>query len=272
MVGRYLCCCTAALGIGCSGAELGSGPSNFFPTSVQRLHASSQGLLLYLQDHDDFAPVANTWIDVLTPYVENVEVFNSPALSQYGYALNAEVAGSTAIDPSLVVGLFDSTIVERNATASVSTMPQPPRYDEGNTIAFLDGHVEHEVPILFTGLDGSKERIGRLGTAALMYAGDSDDVLPIGSWAHGLWPYLATDRAFRSPIFDAPSQNYGYAMNQELVGQSFAQIESPATAILFFDSTDLARDAVAATVTRPSPGRYEGFNTWVYADGTVSSG
>ena len=106
-------------------------------------------MLIYANDWNEDAPLANQWEDELLPYVKQDLLFHSPAVqyknkTEYGYALNSALAGlalPTLASPSTTISIFDSTVLIKNATASITTLPNPPRYGKLNTIVHADGHV-----------------------------------------------------------------------------------------------------------------------------------
>jgi len=120
-----------------------------YAESLQRVKQCLAANLIYANDCDDAFPLPEQWMDGMTPYVKSIRVFQSPAVEKqgvegrYGYAMNKEVAGHRQLDfadPLTTLAIFDSTRLRRNATAPVSTLPNPPRYGPNNTLGFLDGH------------------------------------------------------------------------------------------------------------------------------------
>jgi len=246
---------------------------------VRRIARLNQAFLLYASDHDDVAPLAVSWTDGLDPYVTQKNSFHSPVLgeSSYGYALNSAVAGqgiNGIPSPAATLSVFDSTASGRNAVADSSTLPNPPRYGTKNTRAFLDGSVadfEGENPGPEDLAAESRRRLKQLAVGVLLYAGDNDDWMPLANrWVDGLAPYVRQENAFRSPAVErTDATKYGYAMNLEVAGVSLLDLESPANTIVFFESTQLHRNATASLETEPSPARYPGGNARTYADGAV---
>lgn len=269
----------AALGawsIGCGG---GGSPPNEYRVSVNRLKAVDLGLLEYVSDYDDVLPPNDRWMDGLTPYTKDESLFRSPAVSAkgYGYAMNTAISGKNLPffpDTSVVVSLFDSTDLARNATAPLSTEPSPARYSGRNTIAYLDGHVNDETtvnpnpPTLY---QQSQTRLKSVSLGVVMYSSDYDEVLPLtNQWVDELMPYVKSDLPFHSPAMQIKNAaNYGYALNSAVAGQSVANIASPATTLSVFDSTVLSKNATAAISTLPNPPRYGKFNTLAYVDGHI---
>lgn len=127
----------------------GNPPPTLYSQSQSRLKQVDLGLLMYANDWNDVAPLTNQWVDELIPYTKQDLLFHSPAIqlknaTQYGYALNAALAGQSfpsLASPATTISVFDSTILTKNATASISTLPNPPRYGKVNTIAYADGHI-----------------------------------------------------------------------------------------------------------------------------------
>jgi len=217
-------------------------------------------------------------MDELLPYTKTEVVFHSPAVGSggYGYAMNSAIPGTILpqySNPSIVVTLFDSTDLARNATDSLTTEPIPPRYHGHNTIAFLDGHVQDEQavknppPSLY---QLSQSRLKQVNLGMIIYSNDYDNALPLANqWMDELVPYTKNDTLFHSPAVQLrdPS-NYGYAINSAIVGQISTNF-TQATTISIFDSTVLTRNATASTTTLPNPPRYGASNTIGYLDGHV---
>ena len=251
--------------IGCGGND---NDDELSALKLSRGDDVAKAYLLYTADHDDTLPLANKWVDGLGPYVRDPRSFNSPAVPEWGFALNEDAAGRpiTALDPNMIV-IFDSTLIERNATVPTTTLPVPPRYKDGNLIIRANGDVDGSTdgpPNLAT----ARDRIRQTGIAILMYASDWDDVLPTANWADPMLPYVRSERNYRSPMFDNDLSKYGFAMNEAIGGKRLLDVDQ-ATTLSFFDSTDLSRSAVAPTSTEPNPGRYGGVNAAVYLDGRV---
>lgn len=79
-------------------------------------------------------------------------------------------------------------------------------------------------------------------------------------------PYAPSTNVFQSP--GVANGQYGIALNQAVVGVPLNTLDRPNT-ILAFDTTVLGRNVVAAIGTQPNPGRFDGVNALVYADGRV---
>ncbi len=121
-----------------------------------RLAKVAAGLNLYAADNDDTYPPGVRWVDASWSYaakedpaVESESVFRCPAVSKlrtgdYGYALNSDLAGKRRdriLDPKTAPLAFDTSLTNRNASASLDTAPMPPRHRGGrsNYAATVDG-------------------------------------------------------------------------------------------------------------------------------------
>lgn len=106
------------------------------------------------------------------PYVKNENIFRSSHatpknLKDYGFAFRTEFSLKPLKDfpePARQVTLFDSTILSRNATSGLETLPKPGRYagnsEPGNLYGYVDSHVRFikDVDLYTPGPDG-KPRI-----------------------------------------------------------------------------------------------------------------
>lgn len=127
---------------------------------------------MYASDHDERYPVANQWVDVLTHYTKNQDIFRSSYatpknLKDYGFAFRSEFSLKPLkdfLEPECQVTLFDSTILSRNATSGLESLPKPGRYsrdsEPGNLYGYVDSHVRFikDVDLYTPGADG-KPRI-----------------------------------------------------------------------------------------------------------------
>lgn len=120
--------------------------------AVSNLKQSSLAVLMYSADWDDRLPPAVSWVDATVPYSKNEQIYKSPAASRqdkgaYGFAFRKELGLKKIAsyrDADRWAMIFDSTILSRNATSGLESMPVPGRYGSGtstsNGVAFLDGH------------------------------------------------------------------------------------------------------------------------------------
>lgn len=120
--------------------------------AVSNLKQSSLAVIMYSSDWDDRLPPGMSWVDATFPYAKNDQIYRSPAATKvdkaaYGFAFRKELGLKKIAsyrDADRWITIFDSTILSRNATSSLGSMPVPGRYGSGtntsNGVAFLDGH------------------------------------------------------------------------------------------------------------------------------------
>lgn len=114
------------------------------------------------------------------------------------------------------------------------------------------------------------ENLRQLYGALQLYAGSWDDTLPPAeNWSSALAEQGIDEEALRCP--DAPPGTQGYAMNSEVGGKRISEIASPAGTPLLFDSTLTGPNAHDNLSSLPSPGRHQGKNYVLFADGQVGS-
>ena len=91
----------------------------------------------------------------------------------------------------------------------------------------------------------NRANLRRLYTGMIGYTVDTDEVLPDGDWMDVILPYSGLDEsALRRP--GVAAGGYGYAFDSALQGVAVNSVASPDGAPLIFESTLLARNAVAA--------------------------
>lgn len=103
--------------------------------------------------------------------------------------------------------------------------------------------------------------VHRLMQSMLLYAEDYDSHLPVASrWADSIQPKLpanadgsAPDALFRCPVDVKP---FGYAFNDEFSGIRRADVESPATRVILFETTKNEKNAHDPQLSRPDPPRH----------------
>lgn len=248
--------------------------------SVQNIHTLATAMAAYTNDHDDVYPPTNRWMDALAPYVPDQNAFISPAIAnradEYGYAFNSILAGINThevMNPDTTVMLFDSTFLQRNATATTFSLPDPPRYDVSNTIAYAsgriqDGHLIDDGEEEPTSGEVALSRMRQLATGLAMYAGDYDDRLPLAhTWVDATLPYVKNEILYRSPALASDPNAYGFAFNVLNSGKTTTEFESPATTLSIFDSTLTQRNAFGNPETMPNPARYTEGNAQAFVDG-----
>lgn len=116
------------------------------------------------------------------------------------------------------------------------------------------------------------DRLKKLYDAVRFYADSYDDYLPPADrWMTALTDptqTFAEEEILRCPDA-ADTDRHGYAMNSALSGKRFSEIENPSGTPLFYDSSDLRKDAHDNLTSLPRPGRHMGRNNILYADGQV---
>jgi len=108
------------------------------------------------------------------------------------------------------------------------------------------------------------------GLGLLMYSQDYDERFPpaTAGWMDATVPYLKNNEDYQCPTVVATNPNgYGYAFNSAVAGSPLSSITAPATTLMIYDSSNLARNAVDALTSLPNPGRHSGLNNVCYADG-----
>lgn len=94
--------------------------------AMQNMQKISRACVIYGFINDDHAPLADSWMDALTPFTPlDSSSFHSPLLahttgssSQYGIAMNKEMSGSVLGDDSQSVLFYGSSSLDRNASGS----------------------------------------------------------------------------------------------------------------------------------------------------------
>jgi prepilin-type processing-associated H-X9-DG protein len=110
--------------------------------------------IMYASDYGDQLPDAMAWMDEINPYVKNEDCFRCPGIEGkdkgvFGYAMDLTMSGKLTekvAKPESTVLLFDSVLLARNACSGFYGLPNPPRHNKKNIVAFLDGHVKGLVP------------------------------------------------------------------------------------------------------------------------------
>ena len=101
--------------------------------------------LMYATDHDESLPLADSWTDSTSTYVDSQRQFSCPVVrrngGQYGYAAN-KLFGGKKIPASKgdQVILFETSNLVRNANGDPSHENPPNRHGQGRTESYLDGH------------------------------------------------------------------------------------------------------------------------------------
>ncbi|MEZ0327863.1 MAG: hypothetical protein ACAH95_18355 [Fimbriimonas sp.] len=102
------------------------------------------GLSMYSADNDDVLPARDTWMDATFGYSQTNENFHCTAMEspgEYGIALNSALIGVKIVPDRDVALVFDSSVLTRNATAPLSSAPNPGRHGGYDVVGFVDTHV-----------------------------------------------------------------------------------------------------------------------------------
>lgn len=99
-----------------------------------------------------------------------------------------------------------------------------------------------------------------------VYSSDYEDRLPLAaSWQETLVANYIPREWTNCPT--APGRQFGYAMNRPLSGVKLTAINDPATQPMFFESAACIPNANGTVDLMPNPGRHNGRNTVVLANG-----
>jgi len=108
------------------------------------------GVTMYSIDNNDFAPLSETWLNSVEPYMKGRARDYCPTARNedkqgFGYAFNKDLVGKkiNKIDEAEKMPLvFDSTLMAKNAVSGLETLPSPGRHrrqeGRGNNVAYLD--------------------------------------------------------------------------------------------------------------------------------------
>jgi len=120
--------------------------------------------------------------------------------------------------------------------------------------------------------------VKQMSLAALAYANDHDDKLPLAvNWMDSTPMYVGrgnyapseTERVYHDVTFSG--DQYGYAFRLQASSKEISSIKTPSSFALIFDSKLMQRNAGSGLETLPSPGRHQGRNSVGYLDGHAKS-
>lgn len=125
-------------------------------TCMRNLQEMARACTLYAEDHRGQLPPASSWMDAITPYVQEPnKTFRCPSAPRqaFGYAYHSdfsrlpiEKARATLAQQPI---LYDSVNLSRNATDPLTSLPNLPRHRLGqghNNVAFIDGNAKSIAP------------------------------------------------------------------------------------------------------------------------------
>lgn len=133
---------------------------------VQNLKVIDLALVMYERDNHYRLPSADKWVDQITPYLEQIELYRQdrsafydpfqPGQKRYGYAFNRNCSKKSLIAFAETVVVFDSTLGTRNASDTGASLrinpgpdknpgpnkPQDMRLNPTSDYVFVDGHTK----------------------------------------------------------------------------------------------------------------------------------
>lgn len=114
----------------------------------------------------------------------------------------------------------------------------------------------------------------QVAIASMMYVETYDVLAPKSPpWIDALMPFVMNLDTFRCAELNNrwKADVYGHALHKWMVRVNPAKLAAPEREVLFFDSTDLRRSAVAELYLLPPEGRVQrgskGYNYFAFADG-----
>lgn len=131
------------------GRTVSSAPRGAQQACQSNLKQLALAALMYASDYDERFPIADRWSWALHPYCRNVAIHHCPSDEEpYSYAVNYKLSRqpmSKVTYPGTTVLLFESDLGLPNAWDDEeypgTSLCDPPRHNEGNNYAFVDGHV-----------------------------------------------------------------------------------------------------------------------------------
>jgi len=103
---------------------------------------------MYIDDNDNRFPEAEIWIDRLKPYSKSEGIFQDIEgikKGSYGYAFRKSASSIDQAEiknPTEFVIVFDSSLMGRNATSELWSLPHPGRHKGADTVCFADTHAK----------------------------------------------------------------------------------------------------------------------------------
>ena len=241
-------------------------PDNARTRSAQALQSIAGLLLAYANEHDDRLPPAETWRDDIEDFcLDKSSLPSEDQDGDYGYALNAKMAGQTLPDRLArrdLVLLFECGDTSRNAVGDPAEDllyiedAEPPAWvalASGGVPGVPRGMSLEEALRVWGDAWTCRGRVRALSRALLAYARDHDGVLPLAdSWCDDIVPYLRPEdrgpEAFKCPA--VPDLECGYAINAELAGMDVTVLEHHMTHVLLLPAeVGVRNEAVAVPLT-----------------------
>ena len=217
--------------------------------------------------------------DGLTPLLACVSVFFIDPKGQTGYQFT--VLGPDPADPSVVtvqaqppgVPIAKAFLLKIVTTteAGAARLEMLPSYQKTSSRDF-DVMRNHAKDIV------SLSNLRQIGLATVTYAQEHMGRLPdADNWVDAILPQWKEARETDGTLFDptllfrdpsAPEgQRWNYAFNRALSGVKLDDITDPARTVLLFESTAGTKNAADTGQSLPHPGRHNGGDYYVFADG-----
>lgn len=106
----------------------------------------------------------------------------------------------------------------------------------------------------------------------LMYSQDYDQTFPkADEWMDSTSAYTGNDRLYSCPAITLQGGQLGYAYNSAMSQMKLAEITSPESTVLTFDSSKTSRNANDPVTSLPVQSRHSLGNNISYTDGHVKS-
>ena len=115
----------------------------------------------------------------------------------------------------------------------------------------------------------SESNLKQIALGIMQYTQDHDETMPdADKWVAEIMPYVKTEAVFRDPSAPA-GEKWSYAFNRNLSGVKLADLVSPATTVLLFETTLGTKNASDTGDSVPKPGRHQNGTDYAFSDGHV---
>jgi len=115
----------------------------------------------------------------------------------------------------------------------------------------------------------SQSNLKQIALGIIQYTQDNDEHLPdADKWVDEIMPYVKSEAIFRDPSAPA-GEKWSYAFNRTLSRAPVAQLDSPASTVMLFESSKGTKNASDTGESVPNPGRHSGGTDYALADGHV---
>ncbi len=228
----------------------------------------------------DATPLSHAADDGVSPLLACVSVFFMDPHGHSGYhftALDPDPTNPSVIfvqaqPPSVPLNkAFLLKIATTTGAAGAARLDMMPSYQKTSSHDF-EAARNHAKDV------ASLSNLRQIGLALVTYPETHDGRLPdADTWVDALLPWwkktAQPDGSTFDPmlLFHDPSapegQRWNYAFNRALSGAKLADITDPAATVLLFESTAGTKNAADMGQSLPNPGRHNGGDYYVFADG-----